>query len=253
MRTNRRLDDRTADRLLAGAVEPADAPPGFAASAQLFGQAGAFEPVDPDPAFLTVLADTAAATPHTVPTRRKKTMLAQLLSAKVAAAAATVVLSATGAAAATGTLPDAAQSAVADAVSHIGVNIENPSEDHPTGTTDNPTDADEHGDTVSGTARNTDSTGAEKGAEISTTARGDHVQAPAATGAEDNPGGVDTPNSGGTGTASTASEGASDAAGDHTPDQADAGSSNAEDTPAPEDTPAADAPYSRDSHPGGRP
>lgn len=248
MPSHRRLDDRTADRLLAGTVEPADAPPGLAGTAQLFGRAATeFSAADVDPVLISAMAEAIALAPIPAPSRRKP-MLTQLLTAKVAAVAATVVLSATGAAAATGTLPDAAQSAVADAVAHVGVNIENPSEDHPTGTADNPTEADEHGDTVSGTARDTDSTGA----EISTTARGEHGQDPAATGAEDAPAPVDTPNAGGTGTAGTASDRASDAGAEHAPAQATDGSANADATPA-QDTPAADAPYDRDDNPSGRP
>jgi hypothetical protein len=249
MRNHRHLDDRTADRLLAAAVEAADAPPGFAGVAGLFGQATSdFELAHADPALLATMADEIVAAPQPIATRRKKTMPAQLLSAKVAAAAAAVVLSATGAAAATGTLPDAAQRAVADAVSHVGISIENPSDDHPTGTADNPTDADEHGDTVSGTARDTDATGAEKGAEISTTARGDHGQAPAATGAGDAPAPVDTPNGGGTGTPDGVShDGASQAGTANAPADASDGSANADDTPAD------GAPYGADNHPSGRP
>ena len=45
------------------------------------------------------------------------------LSAKTALVAATVALSATGAAAATGDLPDAAQDGLARAASHVGVNL----------------------------------------------------------------------------------------------------------------------------------
>lgn len=208
-------DDRTTDRLLAGMVDPADAPPGFVDIAHLLGRAAdEFVPLDADAAFVTALAATIATHPTTP---RRKSMLTQLLTAKVAAAAAAVVLSATTAAAATGTLPDAAQGVAADAASHVGINIPNPSEDHPTGTADNPTTADEHGDTVSGTARDTDKTGADKGAEISTTARGDHGQAPDATGTDDNPAPVETPNTGGTGTADSASGGASEAGTTHAP------------------------------------
>lgn len=223
-------DDRTTDRLLAGVVDPADAPPGFAGTARLLGRAASeFTPVDADADFVSVLAATIA-TEQVTP--RRKSMLSNVLTAKVAGVAAAIVLSATTAAAATGSLPDAAQTGAAKAAAHIGVNLPNPSEDHPTGTADNPATADEHGDTVSGTARTTDATGADKGAEISTIARGDHGQSPdtteatdgtengqdpAATGVDDNPAKVDTPNSGGTGTADTASNGPSEAGTTHAP------------------------------------
>jgi len=227
MRSNPRYpDDRTIDRLLAGTVDPADAPPGFAGPARLLGQAADhLGPLDSDAAFVAALAAAVATNPLTP---RRTSVLTKLVTAKVAAAAALVVLSATTAAAATGSLPDAAQSAAANAASHVGVNLPNPSEDHPTGTADNPTTADDHGDTVSGTAHDTDATGADKGAEISTVARGDHGQAPdagdtedspdpAATGVEDNPAKVETPNPGGTATADAASGGASEAGTTHAP------------------------------------
>lgn len=190
MRNHRHPDDHTADRLLAGVVDPSDAPPGFAASAYLFGRAaGGFAPVVPDSAIIAALAD-AIVTDPTTPSR--KPMRTKVLTAKVALAAAAVVLSATTAAAATGTLPDAAQGVAANAGAHVGLNIPDPDdvhgksaedhgkdgEDHPTGTADNPTTADEHGATVSGTAHDTDATGADKGAAISTVARGDHGNGP---------------------------------------------------------------------------
>lgn len=225
----RHPDDRTTDRLLAGVIDPADAPPGFAGTARLLGRAAdEFVPVHADATLVAALAHAITANPTTP---RRKSMLTQLLTAKVAAAAAAVVLSATTAAAATGTLPEPAQGVAADAAAQVGINIPNPSEDHPTGTADNPTEADEHGDTVSGTARDTETTGADKGAEISTTARGEHGQAPATAGTEDAPAPVDTPNAGGTGTAGTASDGVSDAGTANAPQQADDGSANASEHP----------------------
>jgi len=53
-------------------------------------------------------------------------MISQLLSAKVAAIAATAVLGAGAAAAATGSLPASAQSAASDALSHVGISVPNP-------------------------------------------------------------------------------------------------------------------------------
>ena len=53
-------------------------------------------------------------------------MLGKLLAGKALAAVAVLGLTATGAAAATGSLPDQAQAVVSDAVGHVGVNIPHP-------------------------------------------------------------------------------------------------------------------------------
>ena len=57
-----------------------------------------------------------------VPAPRMKPVLKRL-PVKVALATAAVLVTATGAAAATGDLPDAAQDGLANAASHIGVNL----------------------------------------------------------------------------------------------------------------------------------
>lgn len=53
-------------------------------------------------------------------------MLAKILTIKAAVLAATTVLGAGAAAAATGSLPDAAQSRVSDALAHVSVSVPNP-------------------------------------------------------------------------------------------------------------------------------
>jgi hypothetical protein len=95
-------------------------------------------------------------------TRRRRAMLSAIfgtLAAKIAtvtvAAAAT-----TGGLAATGNLPAPAQDAVASAMSHVGVHF-------PTSGKGRSDTANEHGKTVSETARTTDKTGREKGQEVS--------------------------------------------------------------------------------------
>jgi hypothetical protein len=102
-----RLDDRTASRLLAGAVTPEDAPPGYAGAAQLLDSARprpASAPLAREAA--TVASMRAAILGHPVPVfPRRKPMLAKLLTAKAAAVVAVAALAATGAAAATGSLP----------------------------------------------------------------------------------------------------------------------------------------------------
>jgi hypothetical protein len=128
MRPNRHsLDEDSASRLLQGHVHPDDAPPGYGAVAGLLNSAAQLSvgPVDEDAAAITVSAMVEMirdATPaHEI--SRRKTMLGKLLAGKALAAVAVLGLTATGAAAGTGTLPDPAQSAVSEAVSHVGIDI----------------------------------------------------------------------------------------------------------------------------------
>jgi hypothetical protein len=131
MRPNRHtLDEDTASRLLQGIVHPDDAPPGYGAVADLLGAAAQLPlaPVDENVAAGTVSAMVevirdAAPAPEI---SRRKSMLGKLLAGKALAAVAVVGLTATGAAAATGSLPDPAQAVVSDAAGHVGVNIPHP-------------------------------------------------------------------------------------------------------------------------------
>jgi hypothetical protein len=131
MRPNRHsLDEDSASRLLQGLVHPDDAPPGYAAVAGLLNSAAQLPlgPVDEDAAATTVSAMVEVirdATPAPQISRRKS-MLGKLLAGKALAAVAVVGLTATGAAAATGSLPDQAQAVVSDAAGHVGVNIPHP-------------------------------------------------------------------------------------------------------------------------------
>jgi hypothetical protein len=104
------LDDDTADRLLAGRLDPADAPPGYAEAAAVM--AAATAPATPDeragmePSLDAFRA--ALGAPPSPP--RRSQMLVRLFTVKVAAATFTGALLVGGvAAAATGSLPDAAQ------------------------------------------------------------------------------------------------------------------------------------------------
>jgi len=124
------LDDDSASRLLQGIVHPDDAPPGYAAVASVLNSAARLPlaPVDEDAATANVTAMVEVirtAGPAPQPSRRK-TMLGKLLAGKALAAIAVVGLTATGAAAATGSLPDPAQDVVSGVVSHVGVNIPHP-------------------------------------------------------------------------------------------------------------------------------
>jgi hypothetical protein len=131
MRPNTRpLDEDSASRLLQGLVHPDDAPPGYGAVAGLLSSAAQLPlaQIDEDAAATTVSAmveviRTAGPIPQT---SRRKSMIGKLLAGKALAALAVVGLTATGAAAATGSLPDPVQGAVAGAVSHVGVDIPHP-------------------------------------------------------------------------------------------------------------------------------
>ncbi len=123
------LDDRTTDRLLAGMVDPDDAPPGYAGLARALGTARgpveAGELVGRDRIVAAVAAAVAEASPPTTVSNplRRRSMVSRLFGTKVAAAAMTTVLLATGAAAATGSLPGPVQGVVSDAADNVGVDL----------------------------------------------------------------------------------------------------------------------------------
>ena len=180
--------------------------------------------------------------------------------AKALAAGVLAALGASTAAAAAGALPSAAQDGLANAADHVGITLPASHDNHPT-KDDHPggppesvppstgapatpsTGAPEstHGSEVSDVARNTDATGRDKGEAVSTVARGDHgPPADESADADDSAapatpttgGPVPTPNDGGIGTGSTASDGANSVGVEQAPPQASAGSSNAGDHPA---------------------
>jgi hypothetical protein len=128
MRPDHTLDEDSASRILQGIVHPDDAPPGYASVARLLASAARPAAIDEDAAAATVSAMVemirgAASTPQT---QRRKSMLKKLLAGKALAAIGIVALTASGAAAATGSLPDPVQGVVAGAVSHVGVDIPTP-------------------------------------------------------------------------------------------------------------------------------
>ena len=140
--------DRT-EQLITGRSAPDDLPDASARVARLLTAlrsptlsdgAGEQEAVS------TIVAAIAAA-PVSLDTARRRRMLAQLLTAKAAAAAAAVLLVGTGAAAATGSLPDAAQSSVSRALAHVDVSVPSGDDhggDHAAGADDHPKPGD-HG------------------------------------------------------------------------------------------------------------
>lgn len=255
-------------------------------------------------AAVSAIVAAIAAAPVSLDTARRRRMLPQLLTAKVAAATAAVLLVGTGAAAATGSLPDAAQSSVSRALSHVDVSLPNPydhgddhASDHSTGADDHPQPGDH------GSAIGPDATGpAMKGLCTAWAARGkgdadrgnsgdsvaftnlrhtahdagmlvkeycqdvlaveptsrngdssdpsgdqgqsaDHRQNGDQSPTGDDGPAVETPNSGGIDTGTSASDGANDVGADHASPPASAGSGNA----------GADHGSSGSDHPTGRP
>ena len=168
MRPNRHpLDEDSASRLLQGLVHPDDAPPGYGAVAGLL--ASAAQPtraaVDEDIAAATVSAMVEAirggeSAPQT---SRRKSMLSKLLAGKALAAIGVVALTASGAAAATGSLPDPVQNTVAGAASHVGVDLPTPNHGNSAGHRQDGVHRPSSDDTTSSTVGSDDSSGSDNG------------------------------------------------------------------------------------------
>jgi len=150
------LDDRSVNRLLNGEVMAGDAPPGYARVAALLSTARpqpASQELPLEAATVSVMrAAISTQVPLTSASTRRKKMLGKVLTAKAAAIAGALMLTATGAAAATGSLPGAAQQVASDALSKVGISVpghnshagEHPdsrgkSADHTNGTSDDNT------------------------------------------------------------------------------------------------------------------
>ena len=168
-----RLDRTTADRLLAGDPDVGDVMPEVTA---LLRTATPTALRDPSAPLLAAMAAEARSAFDPVPApTRSSSVFAKMLTAKVAAVAAVIAFTATGAAAATGSLPSAAQNGIARAASHVGVNLPDSADGHARDATEDLGPAEEnHGTEVTDTVEETDQTGAEKGAAISDTAKADH-------------------------------------------------------------------------------
>ena len=194
-----RFDRTSSDRLLAGDPAAGEATPAVAALLRAATPSPGREPSEP---LLAAMAAEARSSfdPSPTPTRNK-TVIAKILTAKVAAVAAVVAFTATGAAAATGSLPDSAQDGIARAVSHVGVNLPSSADSDTGDATENlgpDATTDNHGTEVTDTVHQDYDSGADKGAAVSDTAKGDHGTAPTPDGAPepDDAADVDTPNHG---------------------------------------------------------
>ena len=228
------LDLDTADRLLAGIVAPEDAPPGYANVARLLESAAAEPTADELSRETEVVAMVAAAVRssssiHSVSRRFFKPFA--LSRPRITAAFVAVSLACTAGLASAGSLPGAAQDIASSMLAKVGISVPGPDEHagtHPSvrgSSSDASSDA-STGSEIGELATTTDLTGIDKGAAISSAASDGKSQAGQHGSASGGSAPVDTPNSGGTGTADTASGGKS-SQGTSTADAASGGASGA--------------------------
>jgi hypothetical protein len=123
------VDDATADRLLAGALDPEDAPPGYAGVASLVRSAqgpavaGEMGGRDEMVSAMAAAAGVGAGWPTGAAPKGTR-MLGRFVTLRaLPIAIPAMALTATAAAAATGSLPGPAQSAVHGALAHVGVSV----------------------------------------------------------------------------------------------------------------------------------
>jgi hypothetical protein len=126
------LDEQTAHRLLAGALAPEDAPPGYGTVAALLQVARGPATAEEVARRTAVVSAMAAAIGNGSPALatfapKEKHVLGKFLSLKALGIAVPVMaLTATAAAAATGGLPGPAQSALHGALAHVGLSVPAP-------------------------------------------------------------------------------------------------------------------------------
>jgi hypothetical protein len=239
------LDLDTADRLLAGSVAPADAPPGYARVASLLEAASATPGVDElehEREAVAILAAVVRSSSYErCPSPGRPFMPFTLSRPRLAAAFAAATLACTGGLASAGSLPGAAQDIAAAMLGRIGVPVPGPNEHSGTHPDLRGTSEDGLPDLVGRSevtelATTTELEGVEKGAAVSTAASdgkshaGQKGSAGSAHAGEPN---VPTPQEGGTGTADAASGGKSlhgtSTAGTASGGHSGAGSANASD------------------------
>jgi hypothetical protein len=229
------LDLDTADRLLAGIVAPEDAPPGYANVARLLESAAAEPTADELSRETELVAMISAAVRssssiHSV-SPRTFSMPFALSRPRIAAAFVAVSLACTAGLASAGSLPGAAQDIASSMLAKVGISVPGPDEHagtHPSvrgSSSDASSDA-STGSEIGELATTTDLTGIDKGAAISSAASDGKSQAGQHGSTSGGSAPVDTPNSGGTGTADTASGGKS-SHGTSTADAASGGASGA--------------------------
>jgi len=219
------LDGDTLERLLAGRVEPGDAPPGYAEVARVLRAAAA--PIDP--------ADLGHESEHVEAARilvtrrsfasdrsdgKRKEMRSKGSRLKVAGLIVLGTLLGTSGLAVAGVLPDTAQDMLSNVLDRVGISV--PRGDLPASSGEPSEHSASSGEQISEFATTTDSTGVGKGAEISSIASGgmskagEHGSAEQGTPEHGSAGRaadvapVSRPNTGGTSTAEAASGGHSE-------------------------------------------
>jgi hypothetical protein len=239
------LDDDTIERLLAGRIDPEDAPSGYSEVARVVDAAKAsvdevellHEVEDVAAALALMTHGSSASTPSDGRSRQMKTRSHRV---KIAGLVMLGTLAGSTGLAAAGVLPDAAQDAFSGVLGRVGISVP-ASDDHPASS----------GSEISGIATTTTSTGVAKGVEISSVASGGTGQAgehgsgsggDPDSGSEEGAPPVPAPNDGGTGTAGATSGGSSDTGTDRADEESEgrseAGSGNAtEPPPLPTPTP----------------
>jgi hypothetical protein len=243
------LDLDTADRLLAGALAPEDAPPGYAKVARLLEGASAEATPDElarETEVVTLMAAEVRLSSSTESASPRKSFMPFALSRpRVSAAAVAAALACSAGLASAGALPGAAQDVASAMLAKVGISVPGSNEsagDHPNarGSSADTSDGDHpnvrgssadtsdvaKGSGISGLATTTELTGVNKGAAISSAASDGKSQAGQHGSASGESARVDKPNGGGTGTADTASGGKS-TNGSSTADTASGGASSA--------------------------
>jgi hypothetical protein len=210
------LDRETTERMLAGLIEPDDAPPGYAEVTRVLRTAAA-PPERTSPtreAWAIAVAHQALDDERTLRSARtgRPSMRSRYVRAKVIGVLTVGTLLGTSGMAMAGVLPAPVQDAAAKVLAKAGITIP---AGHPAST----------GSTISQVATSTSSVGVAKGQEISTIASGGKSEA----GLHGKPSW--TPNGGGTGAGDDASDGAGDhgssTASAHSQGHSAAGSENA--------------------------
>jgi hypothetical protein len=208
------LDTDTADRLLAGSVAPEDAPPGYGRVVRLLEAASAeasSEELAREPETVSAMKAALRSPVHrNVASSRRSFMPFALSRPRLTAAVVAAAFAASVGMASAGSLPGAAQDVASEMLAKVGITVPGPNDNagtHPD-VRGAPTDAGK-GAEISELATTTELTGVEKGAAVSTAASGGKSQAGQHGSASATAAPVETPNSGGTGTADTASGGKS--------------------------------------------
>ena len=192
------IDEDTTDRLLAGRIDPDDAPPGYAGVARILQAAGSL----PRSEHLSREAELVVAAREVMGlrsppgggaggsrTRHRRVVVGLVVTGALAGIPGLAAANA---------LPDPAQHAVSRVLDKVGISVPG-NEDHPAST----------GQEISNIATTTSSIGVAKGAEISTAASGGKSQAGQHGHQGHGRGRSDTPSVGGTGRADAASNGKS--------------------------------------------